>query len=198
MPTPLPPGALSCRKYAERRGVSPMAVSTAIKANRLRASVLRDEAGLVIGISDPFLADREWEANSNMAKAPAATQDRAAQTVRENAAKLEAAGLAAPELQKWGDDSEAQGDAAAREKHWKANTAELTFREKAKELTLASAVETKIVDVFTSCKTRLLALPSRARQEMPELTLAQVEKLEDLTREVCRELSLEEPAGEPE
>lgn len=189
----LPP-AMSCRAYAKRRGVTPMSVSVAISSGRLKASVARAEDGRVIGITDPFLADREWEANSDMSRAPAATQDRAAQIARDNAVKLAALEqvegfepVAPPAIT---DEPQSQGDAAAAEKYWKSKLAELQFREKAGELVLASSVERKLTDVFAACRSRLLALPSRARQELPELTLPQVEKLESLVREVSADLVL--------
>src|SRR5690348_9655124 len=55
--------AMTLTAYATRRGVSPKAVSKAVAAGRLSASVTRDQHGAP-KIGDPDLADREWEANT--------------------------------------------------------------------------------------------------------------------------------------
>jgi hypothetical protein len=168
-----------------------MSVSDAIKAGRLKDTVVRNAAGQPIGISSFILADQEWAKNSNMSKAPLEAQLRNADLAKAAAQAITPTIDDPPE-----DEPEEPGatpldaiDAAAREKYWKANTAELKFREMAGELIPAVNVERELIAVFTQAKTRLLAIPSRARQEMPELTLDQVEKLEALVREACDDLA---------
>ena len=63
---------ISLRDYAKLRGVSVEAVSKAIKAGRLKKSVT-----YVNGkpkISDPSIADKEWQANTDQAKPSATTR----------------------------------------------------------------------------------------------------------------------------
>jgi hypothetical protein len=55
---------LSFRAYAARRGVSHTAVSKAVRTGRLRRSLVKDGARVLI---DPALADREWAASSDPA-----------------------------------------------------------------------------------------------------------------------------------
>lgn len=164
---------MSCRKYARRRGVSAMAVSLAIKKGTLKESVVRDENGQP-KIADPDLADREWEANTDHSKAPAYVKQRGLEAV--------AAGVVSAR------DGMTLSEASAVEKVWRARTAELKFKEAAGELVPAKDVEQRLTDTFHTCRTRLLGIPSRARQALPHLTLADIAAIEALVREALEEL----------
>lgn len=166
---------MSCRAYAKRRGVSAMAVSDAIRQGRLVKSVVRVENGDP-KIADPDLADQEWAAHTDHSKAPAYVKERESARVVVVAPPAEGATLS---------------EASAAEKVWKAKLAELKYRELAGELVEAADVEREVTNYIMECKTRLLGLPSRARQLMPELTIGQVAKLEDLVREALESLARE-------
>lgn len=180
---------MSCRAYAKRRGVSAMAVSEAIKNGRLVKSVVRNEFDQP-KIADPDLADREWEANTDSTKRANAAGgvDRIAGIPIERLEDDD--GEAVPPKREL-DDSGAETVASAtqRLKAAQADLAELKFKEAARELVPARDVEARLVSVFTSCKTRLLAIPSRARQALPHLTNADVASLETLVREALEELT---------
>lgn len=173
-----------------------MAVSEAIKNGRLVKSVVRNEFDQP-KIADPDLADREWEANTDSTK-------------RMNAAggvdpMFGTATLGAPiPPERFEDDdgepvppkrelddsgAETVASATQRLKAAQADLAELKFKEAARELVPARDVEARLVSVFTSCKTRLLAIPSRARQALPHLTNADVASIETLVREALEELT---------
>ncbi len=174
---------ISCRAYAKRRGVSAMAVSEAIKNGRLVKSVTRDENGLP-KIADPDLADAEWEANTDVSKRIAAAGgvvESSPRVVTVNATDVEVLGDALGPI-------DTIATATQREKHWKANLAELKFKEAAGELVPAKDVERRFVDVFTQCKTRLLSIPSRARQALPHLVPGDLVVLEGLLREAIEDL----------
>lgn len=163
--------------YARRRGVHPVAVGRAIKAGRLNACVVRDATGRPLGISDPDLADREWAANSDYTDAP-----------HHNPGALPVvAPVVQPADPELADQSVA--GAAGRSKHWEAEMRKLKFHEAAGELVPVKDVDHRLVTVFTHCKTRLLAIPSRARQALPHLSLADVGTLENLIREALTDLS---------
>lgn len=171
-------GPLSQRAYAARRGVSHMAVQRAIKAGRLKDCL--NDGGQIV---DPDLADREWERKTDLSRAPIPVRQRAAGV---------ALGPAA-------DDGEAvpdMADASAREKHWRAKLAELKFRESASELVPAAGVKAELEGVFRSCRTKLLGIPSRARQLLPGLSLGDVAKIEALVREALEELASGGAKGE--
>lgn len=180
--------ALSCAKYALRRGVSKMAVSEAIKTGRLKACVVRGEPtpsqplGPVLGISDPFLADKEWEANTDLSRLPSDERLNAKRVAEESAAKLQSAGLEQPKVEQHEDPSDEL-------KSWQARLAELKYREAAAELVPARDVEKKIVMMIAACKTRLLAIPSALKQACPDLTVDHVAKVDALVREALEDLA---------
>lgn len=152
-----------------------MAVSEAIKNGRLVKSVVRDEFGSP-KIADPDLADREWEANTDSAK-------------RANAAGGVDREAAAPRRELGEDGVETVASSTQRLKSAQADLAELKLKEAQRELVPSRDVESRFVNVFTSCKTRLLAIPSRARQAMPHLSNADVAALDALVREALEELA---------
>jgi hypothetical protein len=110
-------------------------------------------------IADPDLADREWAEATDQTRSPLRAAD----------------GL---KLQ----------EELARAKHWEANLKEQQFREREGELVEAKLVEAQLAEVFTQCRTKLLGVPSRARQLLPHLTNADVAVLEDLQREALQDL----------
>lgn len=195
--------------YAARRGVTKMAVSKAVSSGRLTASVYRDEKGRP-WITDPDLADREWAGATDLSKAPGYIRERAEQQRPPPAAPPAPAPVplaepstprarGAPPAPPPVDPGEAPppaihegmtlSEATAAEKFWKAKHAELKFREAAGELVPAADVAAKLVNVFTQCKTRLLGVPSRARQALPHLTVADIGVLEGLVREALEDLA---------
>lgn len=203
---------ISLRAYAKSRqarglpGNSPMAVSNAVKFGRLVKCVVRDRHDQP-KISSVELADQEWEANTDSVK-----RENAAGSipVLTNSPKPRPVGKGATEFKTLDDElpvpdmdnppepviekdpengHETVASATQREKHWKANLAELNFREAAKELVPAIDVERRLIAVFTSCKSRLLAIPSRALQALPHLVAADLLVLEELVREACEDLS---------
>lgn len=83
---------------------------------------------------------------------------------------------------------------AQREKA-QAELAEIELAEKRGELVPAREVEARMVEVFAHCRTKLLGVPARARQQDPSLTAAQVRMLDELVREALEELAGEGTDG---
>jgi phage terminase Nu1 subunit (DNA packaging protein) len=67
--------------------------------------------------------------------------------------------------------------------------AEIELAEKRGELLPAKDVESRLVNVFAHCKTKLLGVPARARQRDPSLTGPQVALIETLIREALEDLA---------
>lgn len=180
---------MSLRAYAARRGVSAMAVSKAIESGRLKKSVKRDSRGQP-KIKDPELADREWEASTDLTKAPGSVKERADKRRDEEPKDLPAR---FPDLDEDADTFAHTGmsltQATAAEKVWKAKLAELDFRKKAGELVPSHDVKERLTSVFTSCRTKLLGIPSRMKQRLPHLTASEIGEVENLVREALEELA---------
>src|SRR6185503_3692478 len=136
---------LSLRAYAAHRksqgfaGGSLQAVQRAIQGQRLVESIVSIDG--VKKVADPELADREWVANTDLSRAPASVKD----------------------LAGFSDDS-AGGEqqqsplvvASAREKHWKAELAELDYRKRAGELVPADDVETAWSELCATLRSKFL------------------------------------------
>lgn len=170
---------LSLRAYASHRkakglpGGSLQAVQRAVQAGRVTV-VTVDGARR---IQEPEAADREWAANTDRSRAPGYVKDCA------DAEDLD------------GDDAvehSSLSTAAAREKHWKAEMAELTYRQRAGELVDASEVETEYAEFCSTVRTKVLNIPNRLKQAHADLTLAHLATLDELLREALSELAGDE------
>jgi hypothetical protein len=181
---------LSRRKYAEHRkdtglpGGSLQAVQRALARDRIH---LEPD-----GTIDPDRADREWAANTDLSKAPASVvaSGSAGDTPPDN--RQPALSGAAPSLS--GEVPEPHeglslSEANAIKAVWQAKTAKLEYQKAAGEVVPAADVRGELEDVFRKCRTKLLGIPSRAKQVMPELTPVQVAKFEDLIRESLEDLA---------
>ncbi len=191
-----PPGTISCRAYAKRRGVSAAAVSEAIRSGRLVKSVVRGGEFGQPKILDADLADREWEANTDPQRrinaaggvdpralvAPVPVLISGPPPPMLGTIDVPPPRVVAPAVPD-------EATATQRLKAAQADLAELKFAEAAGELVPAADVERRLVDVFSACKSRLLAIPSRAKQALPHLTTADVLELDKLIREALEELA---------
>lgn len=168
---------LSLRAYARHRkerelaGGTLYAVQTAIKSGRLKKSVTPDGQ-----IASAAAADAEWDATTHVDRIPLSGPTSA---IGENAASR------APDLA----ESRARREAA------EAALAEIELAEKRRELVLAKDVESRLVNVFAQCKTKLLGVAARCRQRDPALTGPQIELIESLVREACEDLASKSEAG---
>ncbi len=166
---------MSVRAYARRRGVSAPAVLNAIKAGRLRASLVSTPGGMKI--ADPDLADREWDENTDLSRAPGYVRARA-----------EGRGDEAPAPPS-GDQPLSLLEASAREKEWKARLAELEYNERTGQLVDAVKLEAKLVEAHTRARTKLLGLPAKMKTAIPALTRADLVTVDRLIREALEEIA---------
>lgn len=179
---------LSMRAYARRRGTSAVAVLRAIRRGRLKACLVLDEKGKA-KIADPVLADAEWEANTDLSRAPGYVKERAATRRTEQQAEP-------PETDGRGDGPLSLTEASAQEKGWKAKLAELDYRKKSGELVELSEVAARdrklmarLSEQFQQCRTKILAVPSRAKAAIPHLTATDVRTIDALLREALEALA---------
>ncbi len=163
---------VSLSAFAKQKGVTRQAVDYAISVGRLGKSVSRDARGRYV--VDDELASVEWDQNTDHEK-------------RVNAAGGDPAAFGE-------DDSGESSDptvktSAAQLKKWQAALAELKFKEAARELIPVQEIRAEWLDIASAIRSQLLALPSRMRQQHPELTLAQIASFEAGIRECLEELS---------
>jgi phage terminase Nu1 subunit (DNA packaging protein) len=164
---------MGIREYARHRkslglaGGTHRAIQVAIESGRLSKSLTPDRKR----IASAARADREWEATTKVDYIPLTGPT--------------AAGTPPPDLQ----ESRARREAA------EASLAEIELSEKRRELVLAKDVESKLVNVFAHCKTKLLGVSARAAQRDPAFTGPQVQLIESLIREALEDLASESRDG---
>jgi len=164
---------MGLREYARHRaelglaGATHRSVQVAIRDGRLIKALTPD------GI-DPKIADAEWDAVTLANRIP----------------------NTGPTSVSIGDDDDdlpvglpSLKESRARREAAEAALAEIELAEKRRELVPAKDVESKLVNTFAQCKTKLLAVASRARQRDPALTGTQVELFENLIREALDDLA---------
>lgn len=159
------PEPVSLRAYARHRkdaglaGGTLRAIQVAIKSGRLSKALTPD------GQISVDAADAEWLATTHVDRIPITGPT--------------SVGAPPPDLA----ESRARREAA------EASLAEIELAEKRRELVLAKDVESKLVNVFAHCKTKLLGVPARARQRDPGFTGPQIELIEALIRETLDDLA---------
>jgi phage terminase Nu1 subunit (DNA packaging protein) len=160
------PKPLSLRAYSRHReaaglaGGTLRAIQVAIKSGRLSKSITKNKQ-----IVSAEAADAEWLSSTHVDRIPLTGPT--------------AAGTTPPDLA----ESRARREAA------EAALAEIELAEKRRELVPAKDVESKLVNVFAQCKTKLLGVAARARQRDPGLTGPQIELYEELIREALDDLA---------
>ena len=178
---------LSVRAYARQRGVSHQAVLRAIARGRLQTSLIV-VAG-VTKIADRARADQEWAANTDLSKAPDHIKARAAALEGDQDPEATTAEGDAPAAAAEGDEPASLANSSAIEKHWKAKLAELHYKQRAGELVHAADMTAAIAEAFSTLRTKLLGLPSKAKQQLPHLTLSDLATLDSIVRETLEALA---------
>lgn len=182
--------------YASRRGVSPKAVSKAVAAGRLSASVTRDQHGAP-KIADAELADQEWEANTRARVEYVAPKRSPAAAELEQAERAPppAAAAPSPELAEYYAHRAARESAAARRESLQADLAEITLAERRGEMIPTEKARRDVMERYTAVKTKLLGVPRRIAQRFPDLAAELVPVLDEILREALEELA---SGGRPE
>jgi hypothetical protein len=185
---------MSLSAYARRRGVSVEAVSKAVERGRLRGSIV-----LVDGkpkIADPELADHEWQANTRPRidhppppKKPAPKKPAPASKSGDpevgSIAGLDELPKGVPRY----DVSRAVREYhEARRSGALADVAEIE-RDKVRDAVVPiDEARAYMIEKFTLVKSRLLGVPSRVAQRLPNLAKQVQPVVDELIREVLLEL----------
>lgn len=187
---------MSLRAYSRHRGVSGEAVSKAIAVGRLRESVVM--VGGVPKIGDVAIADREWGENTRLRvdHPPARRSEPATSRGAELAGEDE--DQEPQEIPSYDKSRALREVHAARREAALADLAEIEVAEKREELVPVDEARAYMIDKFTVVKTRILGVPSRVAQRLPNVAAEVVPVIESLLREVLEELAIDEDDGEEE
>lgn len=188
--------------YAKLRGVTPKAVSKAVAAGRLVASVGRSDRGQPV-ILDPAVADREWEENTRRRAdymppsvisksadlAPSSDESTTRIDSRGDVVAISKAPIGHRDVAPYNVSREQRAAADARRASVMADMAELELEEKRGALVSADVARSEVIAAYSLVKTRLLAVPSAVGQRLPDLALVVVPVVEELVREALAELA---------
>ena len=160
--------ALITRKQAaDEMGVTIQAVYMAIKQGRLTA--IKDNQGKIVINSDTMR--NEWSKKSE----PKLIKKIEHKTYKSSQSETEY-----PEY----------GESKARTEHLKAELLELERQEKEKSLVPVEEVNNTWQKIITNTRNKLLGVPSKAQQRLPDLDNSAVSCIDDIIREALEELSV--------
>jgi phage terminase Nu1 subunit (DNA packaging protein) len=156
------------------RGVSHTAVVKAVRSSRLSASVSRSASDPRKYLIDSDLADQEWVPG---------TQE-LMQTNR--AVKTDA-------IEGVGDSKETYAKSRAMRETYAAKIAQLEYEVKSGKYVDAEEVRQAWVAVAGVVRSKFGSLPSKAKQQIQDLTIKQYETLEILVREILTDIADSDP-----
>lgn len=164
MPRRLPKGAVALKAFAAEVGVSYPAVIDRINRGSLDGRCVGQDAGGRY-ISDPAEAHRQWKANADPVVVAAAR------------------GTDDLDDGEGGDDTGSVKNARLRYLNAKADMAEWERDKLRGELMLTSEHRAILAAAIVPRLTKILGVPTRARQQISTLSLADIEVLDALLRE---------------
>jgi hypothetical protein len=182
---------------ARALGVTSEAVYAAIRTNRL--SVVRTGDGREL-VNSATMRE-EWDRNTQKRigrgpKPPAGTTERTPMRPGELTPNERRDQQADPG-RNLADTNEAIPDyneSRARTEHLKAELLELERKEKERILVKAEEVEAKWVEIITMARTKILGIPTKAKQRIPDLDTDAISLLDDIVRETLEDLAAKSDA----
>ena len=182
---------------ARALGVTSEAVYAAIRTNRL--SVVRTGDGREL-VNSATMRE-EWDRNTQKRigrgpKPPAGTIERTPKRPGELTPQ-ERRDQQADSGRNLADTNEAIPDyneSRARTEHLKAELLDLERKEKERILVKAEEVEAKWVEIITMARTKILGIPTKAKQRIPDLDTDAISLLDDIVRETLEDLAAKSDA----
>lgn len=168
---------VTIREYARLRGISHQAVRKAIDSGRLINSVVKSQGASKIQLIDSDLADKEWVPGTQEAMA---TQGTAGPKAGKEDNKVSASYAAARALRE----------------NYAARIAKLEFEIKSGKYVDAEEVRQSWLNVSAIARTKISGIPSKAKQRITEMTVEQVQVLEEIVAEVLTEIAETDPSSE--
>jgi hypothetical protein len=173
---------LTVPKYATHRGKDPSAVRYAIREGKISKAIVRDGTRILI---DPEIADKEWQTrldptdmetpNPRVKSSPVTKRNKNKEWNPEDPYDTS---MLVPVLV----------SRMRREAH-EAELMRIKVEKEIGKLIPAEDIEKQWVGLATITKTKVLGIPSKARQRIPELTDGQYSVLEMIVREALEEIS---------
>ena len=169
-------------------GITPQAIGQAVTKGRLK--IVLDEKGRK-RIDTSTLAE-DYRKTTQTRKTTA--HKRASQVIQEQPVAKVADRPPGPRMTKTSEYIPDYDESRARTEHLKAELLELDRKQKEGLLVPAADVEAKWVEIVTMARNKIMGLPSKAKQRIPDLDSGAMACLEDIVRETLEDLARE--AGE--
>jgi phage terminase Nu1 subunit (DNA packaging protein) len=176
---------LTRAEAARALGVSNEAVYAAIKSGRLSARECVDGKIKV----DSETMREEWARNTRprIDMGPrAAGKGKDPQQLRGREERV-----AAPRITKTNEAIPDYDESRARTEHLKAELLELERKQKEGLLVPAADVEAKWVEIIVMARTKIMGIPTKAKQRIPDLDVDAIGVLDDIVRETLEDLANE-------
>lgn len=175
-------GKMKLRQYARHRGVSHVAVMKAIESGRLGKSVSRDEKDRPL--IDAELADKEWpKMTKEVFKGNASGKpgDLKKPAVKRPLAEIPADLDGEPML--------TFAEARELRENYQARLEKLRYERESGKVVDSDEIQKKWVSVAAIVRTKVLGIPSKARQRLTDMTADQYATLEAVVRETLEDLA---------
>jgi phage terminase Nu1 subunit (DNA packaging protein) len=167
---------------ARALGVSNEAVYAAIKTGRLSAKECVDGKIRV----DSETMREEWAKNTQSRIGVGPSRSSGAKPLRNREERMNA-----PRITKTNEAIPDYDESRARTEHLKAELLELERKQKEGVLIAAAEVEAKWVEIIVMARTKILGIPTKAKQRIPDLDVDAIGVLDDIVRETLEELASE-------
>ena len=158
---------------AAQLGVTVQAVYGAIKEKRLTA--MEDANGKIVINSDTMRDEWNKKSAFRRMRSTPPTNENVKKTKKRNSKTDESI----PDYE----------ESKARTEHLKAELLELERKEKEKDLVAMEEVQASWENIITTARTKLLGVPSKAKQRIPDLDTNAMSHLDDIIREALEELA---------
>lgn len=167
---------------ARALGVSNEAVYAAIKTGRLSAKECVDGKIRV----DSETMREEWAKNTQSRIGVGPSRASGAKPLRNREERM-----VGPRITKTNEAIPDYDESRARTEHLKAELLELERKQKEGVLIAAAEVEAKWVEIIVMARTKILGIPTKAKQRIPDLDVDAIGVLDDIVRETLEELANE-------
>jgi len=176
---------------ARSLGVSKEAVYKAVKDGRLSFKECVDGT---VRVNSETMRE-EWGRNSQARigvgpKRPSSAEDKPPLRSREE--------RVTPRLGKTNEAIPDYDESRARTEHLKAELLELDRKQKEGLLVPSADVEAKWLEIVVMARTKIMGIPTKAKQRIPDMDVDAISALDDIVRETLEDLANEAPDEEEE
>ena len=168
-------------------GLTKEAVYAAVKAGRL--SVVRTADGRELVQSDSMRDEWERNTQTRIGRGPKPPSDPAAQKPLRPVEERRRAPESDTALARTEDEVPEYNESRARTEFLKAELLELDRKQKEKSLVKADEIESKWVEIITIARTKILGIPTKAKQRIPDLDTDAITLLDDIVRETLEDVA---------